>query len=254
MMYCWLVISPNQEGRVRERRLFARYQQTRDREAHEALVAEFLPLARQIARRYQRGGEPLEDLVQVASVGLLKAIDRFDHRRPTAFSSFAVPTIAGELRRHFRDKGWWLRVPRELQELTIRVQAVADELEPALRRAPTADEIAQHLGISAEEVLEARHAAGAHRAISLDGPVDHGEPDTQWVDTIGSEDPAYDVAEAAVIVEHLMSSLSSREREILRLRFFDDLTQSEIGAHVGLSQMHVSRVIRQAVEQLRDAA
>jgi RNA polymerase sigma-B factor len=165
-----------------------------------------------------------------------------------------VPTIAGELRRHFRDKGWWLRVPRELQELTIRVQAVADELGPALRRAPTTDEIAQHLGISAEEVLEAHHAAGAHRTISLDGPRDHAEPDTQWVDTIGGDDPGYDVAEAAVIVEHLMSALSSREREILRLRFFDDLTQSEIGAHVGLSQMHVSRMIRQAVEPLRATA
>jgi RNA polymerase sigma-B factor len=248
------VLPPSKQSRVRERRLFARYQQTGDRQAHEALVEQFLPLARQIARRYQRGGEPLDDLVQVASVGLLKAIDRFDHRRPTAFSSFAVPTIAGELRRHFRDKGWWLRVPRDLQELSIRVQGVADELAPALRRSPTTDEIAQHLGISAEEVLEARHAAGSHRALSLDGPRDHLEADRRWADAVGSEDPGYDRAEDAASVERLMSVLSSREREILRLRFFDDLTQAEIGAQVGLSQMHVSRMIRQAVEQLRAAA
>ncbi len=238
---------------MHERRLFERYRQTGDRQAHDALVQQFLPLARQLARRYQRGGEPLEDLVQIASLGLLKAINRFDHTRSTAFSSFAVPTIAGELKRHYRDKGWWLRVPRELQELTIRVQRAVDELGPELRRAPTTGEIAEHLEISVEEVLEARHAAGAHRAASLDGPRDDAD-DSSWIDSIGSEDPGYELAEDALTVEHLMTALTSREREILRLRFVEDLTQSEIGAHIGISQMHVSRLLREVVEHLRKAA
>lgn len=247
-------MSITHERRARERQLFARYQQLGDRRAHDALVKEYLPLARRLAQRYERGREPLDDLVQVASVGLLKAIDRFDHTRPTAFSSFAVPTIAGELKRHFRDTGWWLRVPRGLQELAMRVERVAEELQSTLGRAPTPDEVAQHIGIGTEELLEAREAAGAYRPVSLDGPRDDPEGDGTLAETIGWEDPGYDLAEDSLTVESLMSALSGREREILRLRFVEDLTQSEIGARVGLSQMHVSRVIRQVVGRLRAAA
>jgi RNA polymerase sigma-B factor len=241
---------------LEERRLFVRYQQAGDLVARDALVERFLPLARQLARRYERGSEPLDDLVQVASLGLLKAIDRFDPGRATAFSSFAVPTIAGELKRHFRDNGWWVRVPRDLQELANRVDRVADELLPELGRTPTPDEIARHIGVSTEQVLDARDAAGAHRALSLDRPHDNADADADadMLETIGAEDPGYHLADDAATIDRLMDVLDDRQREILRLRFAEDLTQSEIGARVGASQMHVSRLIRQAIAQLREAA
>jgi RNA polymerase sigma-B factor len=243
-------------ARAREdRRLLERYHREGDVAAREALVARFLPLARQLARRYQRGGEPLDDLVQVASLGLLKAIDRFDPARETAFSSFAVPTILGELKRHFRDKGWSVRVPRDLQELAVRVDRVADELARELGRAPTPGEIAERTNASTEQVLEAREAAGAYRAVSLDRPREEDEEDGDGMAaTFGHEDPGFGVAEDAATVQRLMRVLSDREREVLRLRFEEDLTQSEIGERVGVSQMHVSRIIRQAIGRLRTAA
>jgi RNA polymerase sigma-B factor len=240
-------------ARTREdRRLLERYHRHGDAAAREALVERFLPLARQLARRYQRGGEPLDDLVQVASLGLLKAIDRFEPDRTTAFSSFAVPTIMGELKRHFRDRGWSVRVPRDLQEMTVRVDRTAEELASRLGRAPTPGEIAEHIGITTEQVLEAREAAGAYRAVSLDRPREDDEDDAS--DWMGVEDPGFGLAEDAATVERLMTVLTEREREVLRLRFSEDLTQSEIGARVGVSQMHVSRLIRQAVARLRAAA
>jgi RNA polymerase sigma-B factor len=237
-----------------DRRLLERYHRHGDAAAREALVERFLPLARQLARRYQRGSEPLDDLVQVASLGLLKAIDRFEPDRPTAFSSFAVPTILGELKRHFRDRGWSVRVPRDLQEMAVRVERVADEMARQLGRAPTPAEIANDIGTTTERVLEAREAAGAYRAVSLDRQRDDDEDSEQMAETFGIEDPGFGLAEDAATVQRLMAVLSEREREVLRLRFAEDLTQSEIGARVGVSQMHVSRLIRQAVERLRDAA
>jgi RNA polymerase sigma-B factor len=237
-----------------DRRLLVRYHRDGDPAAREQLVERFLPLARQLARRYQRGGEQLDDLIQVASLGLLKAIDRFDPARETAFSSFAVPTILGELKRHFRDKGWSVRVPRDLQELSVRVERVGEELGRTLGRAPTPTEIAESIGATAEQVLEAREAAGAYRAVSLDRPRDEDEDDGGISEAVGIEDPGFRLAEAAATVERLMRVLTDREREVLRLRFEEDLTQSEIGARVGVSQMHVSRLIRQAVARLRDVA
>ena len=242
-------------ARAREdRRLLERYHRDGDPVAREALVQRFLPLARQLARRYQRGSEPLDDLVQVASLGLLKAIDRFEPDRETAFSSFAVPTIVGELKRHFRDKGWSVRVPRDLQELAVRVERVADELARGLGRAPTPAEIGEECGVPAERVLEAREAAGAYRAVSLDRPRDDDEESDGLGDAMGAEDPGFGLAEDAATVQRLMTVLSERERQVLRLRFQEDLTQSEIGARIGVSQMHVSRLIRQAVGRLREAA
>ncbi len=243
-------------ARTREdRRLLERYHLEGDLAAREALVERFLPLARQLARRYQRGSEPLDDLVQVASLGLLKAIDRFEPSRTTAFSSFAVPTILGELKRHFRDKGWSVRVPRDLQELAVRVDRVQEELARGLGRAPTPDEIATHVNVTVEQVLEAREAAGAYRAVSLDRPRDDDDETADGMgDAMGVEDPGFGLAEDAATVHRLMAVLSDREREVLRLRFEEDLTQSEIGARVGVSQMHVSRLIRQAVARLRQAA
>ena len=247
--------SEDRAARAREdRRLLERYHRCGDRAARDALVGRFLPLARQLARRYQRGGEPLDDLIQVASLGLLKAIDRFEPDRETAFSSFAVPTILGELKRHFRDRGWSVRVPRDLQEMSVRVDRVAEQLSRELGRAPTPSEIANSIGATTEQVLEAREAAGAYRAVSLDRPRDDDDEGDGMSDTMGIEDPGYRLAEAAATVERLMTVLSDREREVLRLRFSEDLTQSEIGSRVGVSQMHVSRLIRQAVARLREAA
>jgi RNA polymerase sigma-B factor len=248
--------SEDRLARAREdRRLLQRLHHHGDPAAREALVQRFLPLARQLARRYQHGGEQLDDLIQVASLGLLKAIDRFDPARETAFSSFAVPTILGELKRHFRDKGWSVRVPRDLQELAVRVDRVTDELSRQLARAPSAAEIAEQIGTTTEQVLEAREASGAYRAVSLDRTRDEDdENDSGMAAHVGIEDPGFRVAEDAATVERLMRVLSEREREVLRLRFAEDLTQSEIGVRVGVSQMHVSRLIRHAVAQLREAA
>jgi RNA polymerase sigma-B factor len=238
-----------------DRRLLVRYHREGDPAAREQLVERFLPLARQLARRYQRGGEQLDDLVQVASLGLLKAIDRFDPARETAFSSFAVPTILGELKRHFRDKGWSVRVPRDLQELSVKVDRVSDDMSRTLGRTPTPAEVAEETGTSLEQVLEAREASGAYRAVSLDRPRTEDEDDgDSYADAVGDEDPGYGIAEASATVQRLMRVLSEREREVLRLRFEEDLTQSEIGSRVGVSQMHVSRLIRQSIARLRDEA
>jgi RNA polymerase sigma-B factor len=240
---------------VEERRLFDRYRRGDDPAARAALAERFLPMARMLARRYHGGGEPLDDLVQVASLGLLKAIDRFDPERGIAFSTFAVPTILGELKRHFRDKGWSLRVPRDLQELTARVERASNLLLHELQRAPTPSELAERLGVSVEQVVEAHQAASAQRADSLDRVSSRDDGDELHVmDSLGSEDPGYRQAEQSATLGSLMSVLNDREREILRLRFVEDLTQSEIGERVGLSQMHVSRLLRQAVAALRQAA
>ena len=248
--------SENRAARAQEdRRLLVRYHCEGDSAAREQLVERFLPLARQLARRYQRGGEQLDDLVQVASLGLIKAVDRFDPARETAFSSFAVPTILGELKRHFRDKGWAVRVPRDLQELAVKVDRVADDMARELGRAPTPTEIAERTGATLEQVLEAREAAAAYRAVSLDRPrTDEEEGGDSYAEAVGAEDPGFGLAEASATVERLMRVLSEREREVLRLRFEEDLTQSEIGARIGVSQMHVSRLIRQSIARLRDEA
>ena len=234
--------------------LFARYRGRGDLAARDELVKRFLPLATRLAQRYHRGAEPLEDLVQVASIGLLKAIDRFDPVRGTAFSSFAVPTIAGELKRYFRDKGWALKVPRDLQESAQRVDRTTDHLVDELGRTPTVAEVAGALGITPEQVLEAREAATAYRAESLDHPCGDDQDATSVVDTLGADEPGYLQAEHAATLEAMMSVLSDREREILRLRFAEDLTRSEIARRVGLSQMHISRLLRQAVTRLRETA
>jgi RNA polymerase sigma-B factor len=215
-------------------------------------VKRFLPLASRLAQRYHRGAEPLDDLVQVASLGLLKAIDRFDPARGTAFSSFAVPTITGELKRHFRDKGWALRVPRELQELAQRVDRATDRLVHELGRTPTVADIADALQITPEQVLEAREAATAYRAESLDRPCGDDQDTASVVDGLGTADPGYLQAEQSATLKAMMEVVSDREREILRLRFAEDLTQTEIGHRLGLSQMHVSRLLRQTITRLRE--
>jgi RNA polymerase sigma-B factor len=187
-------------------------------------------------------------------MGLLKAIDRFDPDRGTAFSSFAVPTIAGELKRYFRDKSWALRVPRALQELTQRVDHTTNRLVDELARTPTVAEVAGALGITPEQVLEAREAATAYRAESLDRPYGEDQDAAPVIETLGADEPGYRQAEQAATLETMMSILSDREREVLRLRFAEDLTQTEIGHRIGVSQMHVSRLLRRAVTRLRETA
>jgi RNA polymerase sigma-B factor len=238
-----------------DRRLFERYRRDSDVAIRDELVSRFLPLAQHLARRYGRDGAHAEDLVQVASLGLLKAIERFDPDREIAFSSFATPTIVGELKRYFRDKSWTVRVPRDLQERSLAVRRATDELETELGRSPTAAQVAQRVGASVEEVLEARVAAGARQGVSLDRPsVDGDDSETTLADRLGVNDEALARAEDTVTVEHLMSVLSERDRTILQLRFHEDLTQAEIGERLGISQMHVSRLIRQSITRLRAAA
>jgi RNA polymerase sigma-B factor len=242
--------------RAEERELFERYLRDGDARARELLVERFLPLARQLARRYQRADEPLDDLVQVASLGLVKAIDRFDADRQVVFSSYAVPTILGELKRHFRDRTWSVRVPRDLQELALRVDRTVTSLSLDLRRAPSIAEIAAAVDASEEQVLEALEAAGAYRAASLDSPrrFEEEEGGDTLADAFGDEESGFDLAEHRATLEPLLQTISARERTVLALRFGEDLTQAEIGARIGVSQMQVSRLIRQALARLRTAA
>lgn len=238
-----------------DRDLFTRYHEHGDALAREELVDRFLPLARQLARRYQRAGEPLEDLLQVASMGLIKAIDRFDPARKIAFSSYAVPTILGEIKRHFRDRTWAVRVPRDLQELSLRVDRAVGELSDSLRRQPSVTEIGDVVGADDEQVLEALQAGGAYRAMSFDAP--RGNADEEVVtlaDSVGIDEDGFDRAEDRATLARLLSTITAREREVLRMRFEEDMTQAEIGAVIGVSQMQVSRVIRQALTRLRAAA
>jgi RNA polymerase sigma-B factor len=240
-----------------EHELFVRYLREGEQRAREQLVERFLPLARQLARRYQRADEPLDDLVQVASLGLLKAIDRFDPDREVVFSSYAVPTILGELKRHFRDRTWSVRVPRDLQELALRVDRTVTQLSLDLRRSPSVGEIAQAVDASDEQVLEALEAAGAYRAASLDGPrsgAKEGDPSESLAEAFGADEEGFDLAEHRATLAPLLASISPRERKVLQLRFGEDLTQAEIGARIGVSQMQVSRLIRQALARLRAAA
>jgi RNA polymerase sigma-B factor len=235
--------------------LFARLRVHGDTRARELLIERYLPLARRLARRYQHTDEPLDDLVQVASIGLVKAVDRFDAAREVMFSSSAVPTILGELKRHFRDRTWSVRVPRDLQELALRVDQTLTRLSSGRRRAPTVSEIAAAVQVSEEQVLDAMEAIGAYRASSLDAPRSTREEETESVaDSLGAADSGYDRAEARASLQPLLSRISERERIVLQLRFAEDLTQAEIGERIGVSQMQVSRLIRQALSRLRGGA
>jgi RNA polymerase sigma-B factor len=240
---------------AQDRALFARYLDKRDPVDREMLIERFLPLARQLARRYQRPEEPFDDLYQVACLGLVKAIDRFDLEREVAFSSYAVPTILGEIKRYFRDRTWSVRVPRDLQELALKVDRAVSNLSLDLHRQPTVAEIAERVGVEEEDVLEALEASGAYRATSLEAPrATEDESGETLGDSLGTDEHGFALAEDRATIARLMRSLSPREREVLRLRFEEDLTQGEIGELIGVSQMQVSRIIRQALGRLRSFA
>ena len=236
-----------------ERRLFRAYLQQGDLGARERLVERFLPLAKQLARRYGSAGEPLDDLIQVASLGLVKAIDRYELDRGTAFSSFAVPTILGEIKRHFRDTGWTVRVPRAIQERRIQVNRAIPALTGRLGRSPTTAEIAEHIEATTEDVLEALEAAVAYEPVSLDTSPGNDE-DESWAQAVGEYDPAFELVEYGATLAPALKSLPPRERVILHMRFVEDMTQSQIADKVGISQMHVSRLIRKALEAMRETA
>jgi RNA polymerase sigma-B factor len=235
-------------------RLLRRYTATRDPRLREQLVVRYLPLARFAANHYVSRNEPFDDLLQVASVGLIKAIERFDPHNGATFSSYALPTMLGELRRHFRDRGWVVRPPRTLQEHALRVERATAEQTRLLGHSPTIEELATRTGLSVEEVLEAREAHAAHAATSLFVPVGGEDDGAVLADLMGDEDPGFARADERATIDALLRTLTHREREILRLRMEEDLTQSEIGDRVGLSQMHVSRVLRQIFDKLHLAA
>ncbi len=233
--------------------LFVRWQDHGDPRAREELVTRFLPLARKLARRYSGAHEPFDDLLQVASLGLVKAIDRYDTSRGTAFSSFAVPTILGELKRYFRDLGWSVHVPRGAQELALKVEDGRQQLMTRTGRPPSVPELAEFLELSLEEVLEALETAGAHHTASLDSPREDGEEDSGTLaDAFGQIDERFELVDSKVTIAEAAKHLGARERRVLLLRFVEDLTQSQIAEMIGVSQMQVSRILRRALDQLRD--
>jgi RNA polymerase sigma-B factor len=246
---------PDRERLREDQELFTRYADNHDPVDRDLLVERFMPLARSLASRYLRRDEPFDDIFQVACLGLLKAIDGFDVGRGRAFSSYAVPTIVGEIKRHYRDRTWMVHVPRDLQDLTLAVDRTAQQLERELLRKPTVPEIAEKLAVSDEDVLEALQASRAHRVGSLDAPVrDEEDPASTVGERIGTPEPGFRLAEQRAMLSRLMSVLSARDRLVLRLRYEEDLTQEQIGQRVGISQMQVSRVLRQCIVTLRGVA
>jgi RNA polymerase sigma-B factor len=233
--------------------LFVRWQQDRDHRARAELVDRFLPLARNLARRYAGAREPFDDLLQVASLGLVKAIDRFDVDRGAAFSSFAVPTILGELKRYFRDLGWSVHVPRGAQEQALKVQEAQERLTSKSGRPPTVNELAQYLELEVAHVLDALETAAAHHSASLDAPrEDRDDESGSLVDLYGEEDRRYELVEETATISVAARELTARERRVLALRFAGDMTQTQIAREIGVSQMQVSRILRRALTQLRE--
>jgi RNA polymerase sigma-B factor len=215
------------------------------------LVRLHLPLVEHCARRFQNRGEPLDDLVQVGTIGLIKAVDRFDAERGVEFSTYATPTIVGEIKRYFRDKGWAIRVPRRLQELRMAISGVTGELSQQLGRAPTPREISERLGITVEEVMEGLESANAYATLSLDAGDSNDDGMTSMLDTLGEEDIALEHVEIRESIKPLLEALPAREKKILLLRFFRGMTQSQIAAEIGVSQMHVSRLLSRTLDKLR---
>ncbi len=234
------------------RELFTTYAERQDRETRDRLIEAHLRLAEHLARRFANRGVALDDLVQVASLGLVKAVERFDPERGLEFSTFATPTIVGELKRHFRDKGWSVRVPRRVQELHVEINTVVGDLTQRLGRSPTIAELAQLIGVSEEDVLEAMEAAQAYRSASIDAPIGGTDDDTRGlVNQLGDEDSRIFDAENRMLIGDLLTGLPRRERLMLRLRFYDGMTQSQIAERLGISQMHVSRLLSKSLGLLR---
>ncbi len=217
----------------------------------ERLIEMYVPLAEYLARRFRNRGEPLDDLVQVANLGLIKSVDGYDPTRGAAFTSYAIPMMVGELKRHFRDKGWDVRVPRRLQELRMEITKASGVLAQELGRSPTVTDLAKHLGVSEDDVVEGLDSGHAYRALSLQAPVQGEEPTTELGDLLGDIDRDMEGVENREALRPLLAKLPQREQKIISMRFFGNLTQSQIAAELGISQMHVSRLLTHALGVLR---
>jgi RNA polymerase sigma-B factor len=233
--------------------LLRRYHEEGDLSAREQLIERYMSLVRSLARRYAYRGEQLEDLVQIGAIGLIKAIDRFDVDRGVELTTYATPNIIGEIKRHFRDKGWSVRVPRGLQELNIQLSRLLEELTVQLSRSPTIAELAKAAGVTDEEVLEALESGRAYSSLSLSVGVSQDEEgELDPLESLGTEEPRYALTEDLALLAPGFAVLDERERQILHLRFFEGLTQSQIAQQIGISQMHVSRLIRRSLEKIRE--
>lgn len=235
------------------RELFRRYKEDGDMEAREQLVMSHLNLVRFLANKFKNRGEPLDDLVQVGYLGLLKAIDRFDPDRGLEFTTYATPTILGEIKRHFRDKGWSVRIPRRLQELSAKVNQATDTLTAQLQRSPTIQEIADYLDASVDEVLEAMESSSAYSSVPLEGTGSSENDDAPSViDRYGSEDNELAFTDDRLFIEEALKGFSPREREVIELRFLKGMTQIEIAEQLGISQVQVSRLLRRTLKKIQD--
>ena len=236
----------------RTHELFRRYKERGDEEAREQLIMSHLNLVRFLAAKFKNRGEPLDDLIQVGTVGLIKAIDRFDPSRGLEFTTYATPTILGEIKRHFRDKGWSVRVPRRLQELSAKVNQATDELTKELRRSPSVDEIAQSLGVSVDEVLEAMESSGAYSSVSLETSSSDEDDAPSVIDRYATEDAELDSADDRMVIEETIRDFSPREQDVIRMRFVEGLTQVEIAERLGVSQVQVSRLLRRTLKRIQE--
>lgn len=247
-----------EETRRRSAELFVEFldegasQASRDA-ARDALVRLHLPLVEHCARRFRNRGEPFEDLVQVGTIGLIKSVDRFDTERGVEFSTYATPTIIGEIKRYFRDKGWAIRVPRRLQELRMQIGTATAELTQDLGRSPTASELAAHIGCTVEEIVEGIESSNAYSTLSLDATDDSDDGAASMLDALGEVDAGMEHVEIRESIKPLLDQLDAREKKILLLRFFKNMTQSQIAEEIGVSQMHVSRLLNRTLEQLRSS-
>ena len=236
----------------RTHELFRRYKEEGDEEAREQLIMSHLNLVRFLAAKFKNRGEPLDDLIQVGTVGLIKAIDRFDLSRGLEFTTYATPTIMGEIKRHFRDKGWSVRVPRRLQELSAKVNQATDELTKELRRSPSVEEIAQSLDVSVDEVLEAMESSGAYSSVSLETSSSDEEDAPSVIDRYATEDQALVSADDRMVLEDAIREFSPREQDVIRMRFVEGLTQVEIAKRLGVSQVQVSRLLRRTLKRIQE--
>jgi RNA polymerase sigma-B factor len=235
----------------KQRELLRAAQQQRDNAARAQLIEDNLVLVRAMARRYAGRGEQYEDLVQIGTIGLIKAVDRFDPERGVELQSYAIPMIVGEIKRHFRDRSWALHVPRRLKELNLQLMSLMDQLSSDLGRSPTIAELANAAGVETEEVVEALEAGQAYTALSLSVPVG-ADPDTELGDTIADPETVFGAADDRDLISRGLGCLDARSRRIVELRFFSGLSQSEIAREIGISQMHVSRLLRQSLEKVRN--
>ena len=235
------------------RELFRRFKEEGDMDAREKLVMSHLNLVRFIANKFKNRGEPIDDLIQVGYLGLLKAIDRFDPSRGLEFTTFATPTIMGEIKRHFRDKGWSVRVPRRLQELSAKVNQATDTLTSQLQRSPTIAEIADYLDATVDEVLEAMESSSVYSSVSLEAPSGADDDDTPSViDRYATEDSDLAFTDDRIIIEEALASFSPRERDVIEMRFLKGMTQIEIAEKLGISQVQVSRLLRRTLKKIQD--